>query len=206
VVLLNTTYTNPLKTMAMSGAALALQPLGEVCARLVIPLAPLVKLLKWQSYMSGSAHLAMRFAFGRYVTHSELEHVTRLATMAPPDVEAKGSLAMVRWDGAGAFGRAGLPTLVIGGDVDIVTLPTASQVIAEQAPRARLEIIPDANHMGPLERDEIYNRLIGDFVLAVQPSATRDVRPDVAAPGRAAEDTGAPRRPRTRDQRDTPPR
>jgi pimeloyl-ACP methyl ester carboxylesterase len=206
VVLLNTTYTNPLKTMAMSGPAVALQPLGEICARLVIALAPLVKLVKWQSYMSGSAHLAMRLGFGRYVTHSELEHVARLATLAPPDVEAKGSLAMVRWDGAGAFGRAGLPTLVIAGDGDVVTLPTASQVIAEQAPRARLEIIPDANHMGPLERDEIYNRLIGDFVLTVQPSATRDVRPDIAASGRVAEDSSAPTQPRTRDRRDTPPR
>jgi pimeloyl-ACP methyl ester carboxylesterase len=205
VVLLNTTYTNPLKTMAMSGAALAMQPLGDLCARLVIALAPLVKLIKWQSYMSGSAHLAMRLGFGHYVTHSELEHVTRLATLAPPDVEAKGSLAMVRWDGAGAFGRAGLPTLVIAGDGDVVTLPAASQVIAEQAPRARLEIIPDANHMGPLERDEIYNRLIGEFVLTVQPSATRDVRADAAA-GRMAEDSSAPTRPRSRDQRDTPPR
>jgi pimeloyl-ACP methyl ester carboxylesterase len=204
-VLLNTTYTNPLKTMAMSGAALAMQPLGDLCARLVIALAPLVKLIKWQSYMSGSAHLAMRLGFGHYVTHSELEHVTRLATLAPPDVEAKGSLAMVRWDGAGAFGRAGLPTLVIAGDGDVVTLPAASQVIAEQAPRARLEIIPDANHMGPLERDEIYNRLIGEFVLTVQPSATRDVRADAAA-GRMAEDSSAPTRPRSRDQRDTPPR
>jgi pimeloyl-ACP methyl ester carboxylesterase len=206
VVLLNTTYTNPLRTMAISGAALAMQPLAEVCARIAIALAPLVKLMKWQSYMSGSAHLAMRLGFGRYVTHSELEHVARLATMAPPDVEAKGSLAMFRWDGSGAFGRAGLPTLVIGGDVDVITLPSASQVIAEQAPRARLEIIPDANHMGPLERDEIYNRLIGEFVLAVQPSATRDVRPDLAAPGPAAEDTSAAKRPRPRDQRDRPPR
>jgi pimeloyl-ACP methyl ester carboxylesterase len=207
LVLLNTTYTNPLKTMALSGLAQATQPLSEVSARLAIWLAPLVKLLKWQSYFSGSAHLAMRLGFGRYVTHSELEHVTRLATLAPPDVEAKGNLTMFHWDAAGALERAGLPTLVIAGARDIVTRPEASRVIAEQVPRGRLETVEDANHMGPLERDEIYNRLIGDFVLGVQPSATRDVRPDVAAAGRAMGDPGAPtRRPPPQDRRDTPRR
>lgn len=205
VVFLNTTYTNPLKTMAMSGLAQSLQPLAELCMRLAIALAPLVKLVKLQSYMSGSAHLAMRLGFGRFVTHSELEHVTRLMTLAPPDVEAKGNLAMFAWDGAGALGRAGLPTLVVGGQRDIVTLPEASRVIAERVPRARLEIVDDANHMGPLERDEIYNRLIGDFVLAVQPSATRDVRPGVAA-GRTVEEPSARPRPTADDRRQRPPR
>jgi pimeloyl-ACP methyl ester carboxylesterase len=206
VVLLNTTYTNPLKTMALSGVAVALQPVTEVCMRLAIPLSPLIKLVKVQSYMSGSAHLAMRLGFGRYVTHSELEHVARLATLAHPDVEAKGNLAMFHWDGSGALGRAGLPTLVIAGQRDIVTLPDASRVLAEQAPRARLEVIEGANHMGPLERDEIYDRLIGDFVLGVQPSATRDVRPEVAPADRTMGEAAAPSRPPPGNLRDTPPR
>jgi pimeloyl-ACP methyl ester carboxylesterase len=192
VVLLNTTYTNPLKTMALSGLAQATQPISELSMRLAIWLAPLVRLAKWQGYLSGSAHLAMRLGFGPHVTHSELEHVTRLATLAPPDVEAKGNLAMFHWDATGALDRAGLPTLVIAGDRDIVTRPEASRVIAGQVPRARLEIVEEANHMGPLERAEIYNRLIGDFVLAVQPSATRDLRPPAAMADRAAPEPPAP--------------
>jgi pimeloyl-ACP methyl ester carboxylesterase len=204
VVLLNTTYTNPLRTMALSGAAQALQPVAELCSRLAIALAPLVRLVKWQSYFSGSAHLAMRLGFGRYVTHSELEHATRLATLAPPDVEGKGNIAMFHWDASGLPWRAGLPTLIIAGQRDVVTRPDASQVLAGEIPRARLEVVEDANHMGPLERDEIYNRLIGDFVLSVQPSATRDVRAEALA----AEPTSG-RRPRPRPPEDlgeTPPR
>jgi pimeloyl-ACP methyl ester carboxylesterase len=191
LVLLNTTYTNPLKTMALSGLAQATQPVSEISGRLAIWLAPLVKLVKWQGYFSGSTHLAMRLGFGRYVTHSELEHVARLATLAPPEVEAKGNLAMFHWDAAGTLERTRLPTLVIGGDRDLVTRPDASRVIAERVPRARLEIVEDANHMGPLDRAEIYNRLIGDFVLAVQPSATRDLPPRPAVPGQPVADERA---------------
>lgn len=177
VVLLHTTYTNPLKTMAMSGLARPMQPLIELCMRLAIALAPVVKLVKWQSYFSGSAHLAMRLGFGREVTHSELEHVTRLATLAAPEVEAKGNLAMFRWDGAGALARLRTSALVVGGDRDVVTRLAASRVIAEESTRARLEVVEGANHMGPLERAPLYNSLIADFALAVQPSGTRDVRP-----------------------------
>jgi len=206
VALLNTTYTNPLKTMALSGLAQATQPLSEACMRLAIALAPLVKLVKLQSYMSGAAHLAMRLGFGPHVTHGELEHATRLATFAPPEVEAKGNLAMFHWDAAGALPRVGLPTLVIAGDRDIVTRPEASRVIAEQIPGARLEIVDGANHMGPLERSEIYDRLIGDFALAVQPSATRDVRPPApaASPPKAgdrAKPAARPERPQHRPPR-----
>jgi pimeloyl-ACP methyl ester carboxylesterase len=171
VVLLNTTYTNPLRTMVLSGVLRPLQkPLIEPALQLIKILHPLVWLSKWQSYLSGSSHLANRFGFGRFVTRSQLEHVTLLATRGPPAIEAKGNLAMLHWDATGALGRFQPPLLVIGGDKDIVTKLEASQAIAAAAPNGRLEVIEGANHLGPMERADLYNSLIADFALSVQPA------------------------------------
>lgn len=184
VVLLNTTYTNPLKTMILSRMLLALQrPVLEPASRLTILVQPLVWASKWQSYLSGSAHLAHRAGFGKFVTRSQLEHATLLATRNPPGVQARGDLAMFHWDATGALRASQMPALVIGGDVDIVTKPEASRAIADEAAGA-LRIIPHVNHMGPLERADLYDEWIADFVLDQQPMASRDLRPPPTAAGR----------------------
>jgi pimeloyl-ACP methyl ester carboxylesterase len=173
VVLVNTTYTNPLKTMILSGVVTALRwPLIEPMMRLTIWLQPLAWLSAWQSYLSGSAHLANRVGFGRYVTRSQLEHTTLLATRNPPAVQAQGNLAMFRWDVAETLPHIAKPVLVLGGDVDLVTKLEASRKISSAIPRARLQVVNGVNHMGFLERADIYNRAILEF--------TADLRPRVA--------------------------
>lgn len=174
--LLNTTYTNPLRTMVFSRLLLALQqPLLEPAMKLTVVLKPLVWLSNWQSYLSGSAHLAHRLGFGRFATRSQLEHTTLLATRNSPAAQAIGDLAMLRWDAAGALARLGAPVLVIGGNKDIVTKLEASREIARQAGAATLQVVEDVNHMGPMERADLYDRLIADFALRVQPSASDDL-------------------------------
>jgi pimeloyl-ACP methyl ester carboxylesterase len=177
VVLLNTTYTNPLRTIVLSRFLRAIQrPLLEPGARLTVLLHPLIWLMQWQSYLSGSAHLAHRLGFGRYVTRSQLEHTTLLSVRNPPAVQAKGTLAMFRWDATGAVGRSSLPILVIGGDRDIVTKLEANRSIATAAAAGDLRVVEGVNHMGPMERADLYNQLIGEFTLTVQPAAGGDVR------------------------------
>lgn len=166
VVLLNTTHTNPLKTMILSGLVQALRwPLLEPMLRLTIWLQPLAWLSAWQSYLSGSAHIANRLGFGKYVTRSQLEHTTLLATRNPPGVQAKGDLAMFRWDATAALPQITVPALVIGGDKDIVTKLEASRTIAEVA---RLQVVEGVNHMGFLERADVYDGAIAEFAISVQ--------------------------------------
>lgn len=180
LVLLNTTFTNPLKTMVLSRLLLALQkPVLEPMAHLTVWLHPLVWISKWQSYLSGSTHAAMRAGFGKVVTRSQLEHASLLATRAPPAIEAKGDLAMFHWDATGALAGLRKPVLVIGGDLDIVTKLEASEEIAAQAPSGKLQVVQGVNHMGPMEQAETYNEAIAAFVLSLQPSATRDLRQDL---------------------------
>jgi hypothetical protein len=59
---------------------------------------------------------------------------------------------------------------VVGGDKDIVTKLEASRTIAEESPLASLRTVEGVNHMGPLERADLYNALIAEFTLAVQPA------------------------------------
>jgi pimeloyl-ACP methyl ester carboxylesterase len=171
-VLVNTTYTNPLKTMILSPLVTALRwPLIEPMMRLTIWLQPLAWISAWQSYLSGSAHLANRLGFGKYVTRSQLEHTTLLATRNPPAVQAKGNLAMFRWDVSASLPQIPGPVLVLGGDVDLVTKLEASRVIAGAVPGARLQVVEGVNHMGFLERADVYNAAIAEFAAGVQSSA-----------------------------------
>ncbi len=178
VVLVNTTYTNPLKTMLLRRLAQALRwPLIEPMMWATIVLQPLAWLSAWQSYLSGWAHLANRLGFGRYATLSQLEHTTLLTTRNPPGVSARGNLAMFRWDAAAALPKIGCPVLVLTGSMDIVTRPEASRHIASLIPHAELREVEHVNHMGFLERADLYNRAIADFAETVQTATAETVAP-----------------------------
>ena len=169
IVLLNTTHTNPLRTMILSPLCQALRwPLIEPLMWLAIPLQPLVWASAWQSYLSGSAHIANRIGFGKYVSRSQLNVTTLLATRNAPGAQARGNLAMFRWDATGALAKVSVPVLVIGGAMDIVTKPEASRTIAGSAQSVRLTIVDDVNHMGFLERYETYNEAIAAFADGAQ--------------------------------------
>lgn len=106
VVLLNTTFTNPLRTIVFSRTLLALQkPLLEPAMRVMILAHPIAWLSKWQSYLSGGTHAAMRLGFGVAVTRHPLDHTALLATKAPPAIESRGNLALLYWDAEGRLRR-----------------------------------------------------------------------------------------------------
>lgn len=163
IVLLNTTYTNPLKTMVFSGLVQALSPVIKVVMHATRLLQPFAWLSAWQSYFSGSAHIAERLGFGGDVTHSQLEHATLLGVRNPPGNQARGNLAMFEWDATEALAKTPIPILVIGGDKDIVTKVEASRRIASTLADATLKVVPGANHMGFMEQAQTYNAAISDF-------------------------------------------
>ncbi|MEG3089366.1 alpha/beta fold hydrolase [Sphingomonas sp. PB4P5] len=163
VVLCNTTYVNPLKTMVLSGLARAIRwPILEPMMRLNILLLPFAWASSWQSYFSGSTHVSTRLGFGKYVTRSQLDASAWMMTVNSPAVSARGDLAMFRWDSELALADADVPTLVIGGDIDILTKLEASRTIAS-ATSGRLMVVEGVNHMGPVERADLYNDAIAAF-------------------------------------------
>ncbi len=185
VILLNTTYTDPSHTMVLGGLVRAFRPLVKAGLRLTAWLQPLAWSSAWQSYLSGSAHLANRLGFGSQVTRSQLEHTTLLATRNPPGVQALGIKAMLDWDADGALAKIRCPVLVIGGAIDVVTKLEASQHIAASSPEAVLRPIQGANHMGFLEHSGAYNDAMTAFIAAHQPisPAARQPPSSPVAPG-----------------------
>jgi pimeloyl-ACP methyl ester carboxylesterase len=165
LVLLNTTHLRPIETTFASGLVKALWPLGAALARLQIALSPLAWLLNVQSYLSGAAHIAVRLGgFGRYVTREQLDHVTRLATVKnSPKVQAKGDFAMMDWDVTRKLPQIRVPTLVVVGDRDLITVPAAGETIAAAIPGSQFKRMEGCGHMGFYEHADAYDSAIERF-------------------------------------------
>jgi pimeloyl-ACP methyl ester carboxylesterase len=168
IALVNTTYTNPVRTTIFSTFFAAIQkPILEPGSHLTALLQPLAWLNFWQSYLSGWAHLANRIQFSKDVTRSLLEHTTLVATRNPPASIERRNLGMFHWDGLKQLSLE-IPTLIIAGGRDIVTKREAGEEIARRIPGARLQIIERANHMGPFEQGEAYGAALAAFAAEAQ--------------------------------------
>jgi pimeloyl-ACP methyl ester carboxylesterase len=135
--------------------------------------------------------MAMRLGgFGTRPTRRELELVARDATANRPAVQARGNIAMMRWQVTDALPRLNVPALVFTGGKDIVTLPRAGELITKLLPQARQRSVPKAGHLGPIEFADEYARMILDFADA---AFTRGAR---SADGRtpAQDPSPSPRR------------
>ncbi len=72
-----------------------------------------------------------------------------------------------------SISRIKVPTLVIVGSEDISTTPDKAQHIAEAISGARLETIPGAGHMTPLEQPERVSQLLSGFLSAVDSASPK---------------------------------
>jgi pimeloyl-ACP methyl ester carboxylesterase len=165
VVLLDTTYENPTRTMWLSPLWRALQrPLLEPLSWLTVGLSPIIWMSNWQSYFSGTAHLAMRLTgFGRRAPRDQVDLTARLACQGNPAVQAKGNLAMFHWSVLPDLARVTAPVLVLTGTRDIVTMPAAGDLIGHRVPVGEAQLVEGAGHMGFIENFGAYNKAIETF-------------------------------------------
>jgi pimeloyl-ACP methyl ester carboxylesterase len=82
-------------------------------------------------------------------------------------------LACEAYDVLDSISTISAPTLVICGQEDELTPLRYSQYLADQIPRARLEVVPEAGHMVMLERPQAVATALGDFLAQIpyQPGA-----------------------------------
>lgn len=164
IVLENTTHTNPLETMFLSGLFRPMQPVIEAGCRLETVISPLTWAMNWQAWLSGASHVAARLTgFGTRPTREQLDRTVRLVTKNSPAVQARGNLAMLRWSATDRLPGIDVPALVFAGGRDLITKDHAGETIAAALPQARLIRVEDAGHMGPVEKAAFYNEQIGDF-------------------------------------------
>jgi len=176
----NTTYTNPVMTKQNAERSARLQePVFEPLLDLVTWTSPVARALGWFAYQSGLAHLQLASqSFAGAESWEQLDTMARYAYRSSPAVVARGVRAMLDWDATEVLPKIGVPTLIISGDEDVTTLPSASDRMARDIRSAARVSIPDAAHLGPVEQHRAYADAIEGFASRV----SGDGPPQVAAP------------------------
>ncbi len=162
LVLLHTTYTNPVVTNMASWLTRPLQPIIKLINLSMIPLAPWIWLSNWQSYFNGSLHLSARLqSFTGKQTWEQLDHSAWMGAKAWPSVVARGNFGMMQFDELKTLPKVNVPVLVVSGDHDRLTVQSASQRIQTLLPNAML-FCDHGGHLGHWE----YSQSVEDSILA----------------------------------------
>jgi pimeloyl-ACP methyl ester carboxylesterase len=165
LVLVHSTYTNPVRTTNWAGLYTALQkPLLEPILHLTIWLSPLVRVMNWLSYLNGSAHRSTeRTSFSGKEATEQLDFMARYVPPSPPAVLANGMLAMFRYDATAVLPRIAVPTLVVAADQDTTCTPAASILMSRVIPGAELTTLESARHCGHFEHNREFLNELDEF-------------------------------------------
>ncbi len=165
LIVVDATYTNPLKTTILSKLLLMLQkPLLEPLLHLAILLSPLLWLTSWLSYLNGFTLLTTEISgFTGKETRGQLNFSTLIGLKASPGILARGVLAMLKFDETETLPKVSVPTLVVVGKSDIATRSFASKRISEEVPQAELALLSPGGHMVLMERNQQFAEVIRSF-------------------------------------------
>jgi pimeloyl-ACP methyl ester carboxylesterase len=165
IALVQTTYTNPVRTTSMAGLFTALErPVLVPLLHLTIWLSPLMWLSNVMSYLNGSALISTKSSgFAGTETLEELDFVARFQLQASPAVMARGMLGMLRYDATAVLKDINVPALVLAGDRDSVCKPEASERMQRDIPDAQLTRLAPAKHMGLIEHHTRFAQIVRTF-------------------------------------------
>lgn len=180
VVLLHTTYVNPLRTALFAPMWTAIEkPILVPLNYLTIWLAPLAWLSNWQGYLNGSLHIMTRIAsFSGRQSWGQLNYAAWLAAKAWPGVVSRGNLAMLAFNEETSLPDIEIPVLVIAGQHDRMTKPIASERMEELLPHDVPASVA-SGHLGFWEQHEKVAELIGEFAERFVPEQEIVRRPDL---------------------------
>jgi pimeloyl-ACP methyl ester carboxylesterase len=181
IVLMHTTFTNPLRTAFLAPLWTAIEkPILVPLNHLTIWLAPLAWLSNWQSYLNGSLHIVTRIAsFAGRQTWGQLNYGALLAAKAWPAVVARGNLAMLQFDEQVTLPNVEVPVLVISAKHDRMTKPSASEHIEQLLPHGLYASV-DSGHLGFWEQRARIAELISEFAERFEDSTTTSKAPRTA--------------------------
>jgi len=89
--------------------------------------------------------------------------ISRYSYESSPAVVARGTLAMFHWDAKPVLPRIGVPVLILVGQQDTTTLPSASKFMHANIPNSQLEIVSPSAHYGLLEQNQRFDSAIAAF-------------------------------------------
>jgi pimeloyl-ACP methyl ester carboxylesterase len=120
IVQLNTTYTNPVRTVKGHELQERLQePVYEPLLHVITAVSPVVRGLNWLGYQSGLIHLqTASSSFAGTETREQLDFASRYYYRSSRAVVARGTLGMLHWDASDVLDRIPVPVLIVSGDQD----------------------------------------------------------------------------------------
>lgn len=169
LILVDTTYTNPVKTAIFSKFLRIIQkPLLEPLLYLAILLSPFVSLMNWLSYLNGMLYISTELSgFTGTETRGQLHFTTLLSAKSWPGVMARGTLAMFNFDETATLSQINVPVLLIVGDSDRATVPGASIRMKAELEQSELFILKPAGHMGLMEQNQQFADAVSVFSTAL---------------------------------------
>lgn len=175
LVLVDTSYTNPVRTAWGASLWQALQkPVLEPLLHLTIWLSPLVWLSNLSSYWNGSTHWTTRFtSFAGKQTWRQLDKACRLSAWASPAVMARGMFGMLHFDEQATHPAITIPVTVVSAMNDILTLPEANQHIVTSVPLGQFVPLDPGGHMSLLENAQ-------PVAAAILTAKTASTKPNLA--------------------------
>lgn len=163
LVLMNTTHRPALETL-IGGAPLARleravrRPLDALGSR-----SEYVDRLRRIIKPSDAIFMAVSLsAFGPHASAKQIDFTYDMLADTPADVIFDLLRSFRDYEVTSHLGDVNVPTLVIGGSHDRITIGRASEEIAENLPKAELKILEGCGHMSMLERHREINRVLED--------------------------------------------
>ncbi len=89
--------------------------------------------------------------------------ITSMSTLRP-DAYKQALHAIVTTDFREVLPNISVPTLVVVGEEDQVTPPSASEFLVKNIPGASLVTIPDCGHLSNIEKPALFNAALGEFL------------------------------------------
>jgi pimeloyl-ACP methyl ester carboxylesterase len=165
LILVDTTYTNPVKTSIFSKfLRLVQKPLLEPLLYLTIGLSPLLWLMNWLSYLNGLLHISVELSgFKGTETRGQLDFSALLSALSWPAVLARGTLAMFKYEETATLSTINVPVLLVVGASDIATKPAASIRMKAELPQADLVMLKPGGHMSLMEQNERFAEVVSAF-------------------------------------------
>jgi pimeloyl-ACP methyl ester carboxylesterase len=87
---------------------------------------------------------------------------------SPDGVVAALGAMRERPDSTPLLGEIGVPTLVVGGEEDVIIAPEVVDAMAAKIPGTRHVIIPRTGHLSTLEAPERFNAVLADFLQSIR--------------------------------------
>ncbi|MHC5917473.1 MAG: alpha/beta fold hydrolase, partial [Nostoc sp.] len=165
LILVDTTYTNPVKTCIFSNLVRKLQkPLLEPVLYLTTVLWPIFWLMTWLSYLNGSLYITVELSgFTGTETRGQLSFAGLLSALGSPGVLARGTLAMFNFDETETLATINVPVLVVCGNSDIATKPVASDRMKAELLYSERVTLKPGGHMALMEQNQQFAEAVSTF-------------------------------------------